>query len=481
MKQALDKINNKAFESVGAAADDLGLPCYAVGGYVRDIFLNRPSKDIDFVSVGQGSGIAIAGEVARRLGRNAKVNVFRTYGTAQVRMNGLELEFVGARKESYHRDSRNPIVEEGSLEDDISRRDFTINAMAICVNAANFGELIDRFGGMDDLRTRIIRTPLDPDITFSDDPLRMMRAVRFATQLDFSIDGSTLDAITRNADRIEIITRERIATELMKIMQADKPSIGWKLLAQTGLLRHILPELDAMRGVEIIKGRGHKDNFEHTMLVMDRVAEKSDNVWLRWGALLHDIAKPVTKRWDDEAGWTFRNHNFIGGKMIPKIFKSLKMPLGEPMRYVKKIVELHMRPIALVEESVTDSAIRRLIVDAGDDIDDLMTLCQADITSRNPEKVRLHLSNFDAVLKKMADVNERDHLRLFQPPVSGEEIMATFGLPPSQPVGDIKMAIKDAIIEGIIPNSYEEARDYMLRIGKGMGLSPVSGTQDSNN
>lgn len=469
----LRHIDRHAFEAVGRAADSLGYPCFAVGGYVRDLFLERKSKDIDFVSVGNGSGIEIASEVARSLGKGAKVNIFRTYGTAQIRFRGNELEFVGARKESYRRESRNPIVEEGTLDDDISRRDFTINAMALCVNADGFGRLIDAFGGVADLRNRIIRTPLDPDITFSDDPLRMMRAVRFATQLDFTIDPLTLDAITRNAARIEIITRERIATELGKIMDSPRPSIGWRLLLQTGLLHHILPELEAMKGVETVRGRGHKDNFEHTMLVLDRVAEKSADVWLRWSALLHDIGKPVTKRWDNEAGWTFRNHNFIGAKMIPRIFKSLKMPLGEPMKYVRKMVELHMRPIALVEETVTDSAIRRLIVDAGEDIDDLMTLCQADITSRNPEKVRQHLKNFDLVVEKMHDVNERDHLRLFQPPVTGEEIMATFGLPPSEPVGRIKSAIKEAIIEGVIPNEYEAARNFMIEFAAAMNLKPI--------
>lgn len=469
----LRHIDRHAFEAVGRAADSLGYPCFAVGGYVRDLFLERKSKDIDFVSVGNGSGIEIASEVARSLGKGAKVNIFRTYGTAQIRFRGKELEFVGARKESYRRESRNPIVEEGTLDDDISRRDFTINAMALCVNADGFGRLIDAFGGVADLRNRIIRTPLDPDITFSDDPLRMMRAVRFATQLDFTIDPLTLDAITRNAARIEIITRERIATELGKIMDSPRPSIGWRLLLQTGLLHHILPELEAMKGVETVRGRGHKDNFEHTMLVLDRVAEKSADVWLRWSALLHDVGKPVTKRWDNEAGWTFRNHNFIGAKMIPRIFKSLKMPLGEPMKYVRKMVELHMRPIALVEETVTDSAIRRLIVDAGEDIDDLMTLCQADITSRNPEKVRQHLKNFDLVVEKMHDVNERDHLRLFQPPVTGEEIMATFGLPPSEPVGRIKSAIKEAIIEGVIPNEYEAARNFMIEFAAAMNLKPI--------
>ncbi len=474
MEQYLQNIDHHTFRTVGSVADELGFPCYAVGGYVRDLFLGRHSKDIDFVSVGPGSGIDIARQVARRLGRDAHVSVFRTYGTAQVRHRNLELEFVATRRESYSRDSRNPIVEEGSLTDDISRRDFTINALAICVNADNFGQLIDMFHGIDDLKARIIRTPLDPDITFSDDPLRMMRAIRFATQLRFAIHGPTFDAITRNAHRISIITRERILTELEKIMASDKPSIGWQMLAETGLLAYIFPELDAMRGVETIRGRGHKDNFEHTLMVLDRVAEKSDNIWLRWAALMHDIAKPVTKRWDDSVGWSFKNHNFIGAKMVPKIFRAMKMPLGEPMRYVAKLVELHMRPIALVEETVTDSAVRRLITDAGDDLGDLMTLCRADITSRNPEKVRRHLENFDAVLQKMDDVTERDNLRNFKPPVDGAEIMATFGLPPSAPVGIIKNAIKDAVLDGIIPNDHQAAYELMLRIGADMNLTPVN-------
>lgn len=474
MEQYLQNIDHHTFRTVGSVADELGFPCYAVGGYVRDLFLGRHSKDIDFVSVGPGSGIDIARQVARHLGRDAHVSVFRTYGTAQVRHRNLELEFVATRRESYSRDSRNPIVEEGSLTDDISRRDFTINALAICVNADNFGQLIDMFHGIDDLKARIIRTPLDPDITFSDDPLRMMRAIRFATQLRFAIHGPTFDAITRNAHRISIITRERILTELEKIMASDKPSIGWQMLAETGLLAHIFPELDAMRGVETIRGRGHKDNFEHTLMVLDRVAEKSDNIWLRWAALMHDIAKPVTKRWDDSVGWSFKNHNFIGAKMVPKIFRAMKMPLGEPMRYVAKLVELHMRPIALVEETVTDSAVRRLITDAGEDLGDLMTLCRADITSRNPEKVRRHLENFDAVLQKMDDVTERDNLRNFKPPVDGAEIMATFGLPPSAPVGIIKNAIKDAVLDGIIPNDHQAAYELMLRIGADMNLTPVN-------
>ena len=470
----LKRADKRTLRRVGRAADELGVECYAVGGYVRDLFLERESKDIDIVCVGADSGINVARQVSRSLEHPAKVNIFKTYGTAQMRLGKTELEFVAARRESYHVDSRNPEVSVGTLDDDLSRRDFTINAMAISVNEASFGELIDRFGGVEDLKRRIIRTPLDPDITFSDDPLRMMRAIRFATQLQFSIAYATFEAIKRNADRIEIITRERISTELEKIMSSAKPSIGWQLLAESGLLKHILPELDAMQGVETVRGRGHKDNFQHTMMVLDRVAQNSDKLWLRWSALLHDIAKPVTKRWDDSIGWTFHNHNFIGAKMIPRIFKALRMPLGEPMRYVQKMVELHMRPIALVEETVTDSAVRRLITDAGEDLDDLMTLCRADITSRNEEKVRQHLKNFDEVLQKMADVTERDHLRNFQPPVDGAEIMTTFGLQPSQEVGQIKQALKDAVLDGLIPNDHDAARELMLRLGAEMGLSPLS-------
>lgn len=473
----LDRIDHSTFNLVAEAAASLSLPCYAVGGYVRDLFLCRPSKDIDFVSVGNGSGIAIARETARRLGRHAHVAVFKTYGTAQVKSGGLELEFVAARRESYRSDSRNPEVEEGTLDDDLSRRDFTINAMALSLNPGEMGLLIDRFGGLDDLRQRIIRTPLDPDITFSDDPLRMMRAIRFATQLDFDIYPATLEAIARNASRIKIITRERILTELNKIMLSPHPSIGWRLLDATGLLQHILPELAAMKGVQIVKGRGHKDNFDHTLQVLDNVAAASDKLWLRWAALLHDIAKPVTKHWDDTAGWTFHNHNFIGAKMVPRIFKSLRMPQGEPMRYVAKMVELHMRPIALVEETVTDSAVRRLITDAGDDIDDLMLLCRADITSRNPQKVRSHLHNYQGVLEKIESVNARDHLRQFQPPVDGQEIMDTFNLTPCSTVGTIKGAIKDAILDGVIPNDHAAAFDFMLTYARTLGLTPAKPAQ----
>lgn len=466
------QLTDPVFSRVGRVADSLGRECYVVGGYVRDLFLHRHSKDIDFVTV--GSGIEVAEAVAKDMGRGSRCHVFQNFGTAQVRCADVELEFVGARRESYRRDSRKPIVEDGTLDDDLSRRDFTINAMAVCVNAGRFGELIDPFDGLADMDAQIIRTPLDPDITFSDDPLRMMRAVRFATQLGFTIYADTFDAIERNAERIHIISHERVADELMKIMASPMPSIGWELLARCGLLRHIFPELDAMRGVEIVRGRGHKDNFLHTLAVTDNVARKSDNVWLRWAALLHDIAKPVTKRWDPKLGWTFHNHSFIGGRMVPRIFRDLRLPLNEKMKYVQKLVELHMRPIALVEDEVTDSAVRRLLFDAGDDIEDLMTLCEADITSKNEEKVRRVLANFALVRKKMSELEERDRIRNFQPPVSGEEIMNTFGLPPCATVGMIKESIKNAILDGMIPNEREAAWNLMLAVGAEMGLTPSS-------
>lgn len=467
----IEKIDTKVMHTVGAAADELQLECYVVGGYVRDIFLKRHSKDIDFVTV--GSGIDVAKNVARKLGKGAHLSVFRTYGTAQVKRGDTELEFVGARKESYTPESRNPVVQTGTLTDDLSRRDFTINALAVCVNENRFGELIDLFNGLSDMQAQIIRTPLDPDITFSDDPLRMMRAIRFATQLNFTIHPATLDAIKRNAKRITIITRERVMDELMKIMRSQVPSIGWLLLANTGLLQYIFPELDAMRGVDSVNGRSHKDNFQHTLEVLDKVALSSDDVWLRWSALMHDIAKPVTKRWDDKIGWTFHNHNFIGARMVPKIFKTMKFPLNDHMKYVCKMVELHMRPIALVEDGVTDSAVRRLIHDAGDDLEDLMTLCRADITSKNPEKVRRHLANFDHVREKMTELEARDHIRNFQPPVRGEEIMEMFDLKPCREVGLIKDAIKDAILDGIIPNERDAAWQFMLNKAKELGLTPI--------
>lgn len=466
------KIDTPLFHSVGSIADSMNRQCYVVGGYVRDLFLCRHSKDIDFVTV--GSGIEVAEAVAKHLGRGARCNVFKNFGTAQVKFRDTELEFVGARRESYSHDSRKPVVEDGTLDDDLSRRDFTINAMAMSVNRDNFGELIDPYDGVGDLDRQLIRTPLDPDITFSDDPLRMMRAIRFATQLGFTIYDETFEAISRNASRIKIISHERIADELMKIMSSPVPSIGWTLLMNCGLLSYILPELEAMKGVETVNGRGHKDNFYHTLTVLDNVARKSDNVWLRWGALLHDIAKPVTKRWDGKSGWTFHNHNFIGAKMVPRIFRNLRLPLNEKMKYVQKLVELHMRPIALVEDEVTDSAVRRLLFDAGDDIDELMTLCEADITSKNQVKVRQFLDNFALVRRKMVELEEKDRIRNFQPPVSGEEIMEIYGLSPSREVGQIKESIKNAILDGAIPNERDAALEYMHQVAAKMNLHPLN-------
>lgn len=467
LRSAIDK---PVFHLVGDAADSLGRECYVVGGYVRDIMLRRPSTDVDFVTV--GSGIEVASEVARRL-KGSHLSVFRNYGTAQVKRRSVELEFVGARKESYHRESRNPVVEDGTLDDDIARRDFTVNAMALCVNAGRFGELIDRYNGIDDLRRGLIRTPLDPEVTFSDDPLRMMRAIRFATQLGFEIVDETFNAIRRNARRIEIISKERVADELMKIMRSPQPSRGWQLLFRSGLLKIIFPELAALRGIDVVNGVGHKDNFFHTMAVLDNVAAQTDNVWLRWAALLHDIAKPVTKRWDDKLGWTFHGHNAVGAKMVPRIFRRMKLPMNEHMKYVQKLVELHMRPIALVEEIVTDSAVRRMLFDAGDDVDDLMTLCSADITSKNQMKVERFRRNYELVKQKMVELEERDRIRNFQPPVDGIEIMQTFGLGECREVGIIKEHIKNAILDGEIPNEHEAARALMLRFAAStLGLTP---------
>lgn len=467
IKNFKSKLRGDVFRAVGAAADSLNRECYVVGGYVRDLFLERPSKDIDFVTV--GSGI----ELAEVLGRESKrrVNVFRSYGTAQVRWHGLELEFVGARRESYNRDSRNPIVEDGTLDEDIARRDFTINAMALSVNAATFGNLVDNYDGMGDLERRIIRTPLDPDITFSDDPLRMMRAVRFATQLNFEIAPETFEALRRNAGRIKIIKRERIKDELVKIMRSPRPSIGWKLLSDCGLLKLILPELEAMRGVEIVHGRGHKDNFFHTLEVLDNVARATDDEWTRWAALLHDIAKPVTKRWDDNIGWTFHNHNFIGSKMVPRIFSRLSLPMGTEMRKVQKLVELHMRPIALVEDEVTDSAVRRLLNYAENDIESLMILARADVTSKNLEKKQRLIDNFDLVDQKFADIRALDLDRAFRPALNGREVMAMFNLEQSPVVGFFMDNLTRVSKDCEIGPTRQDAVDYLVELGRQNGYT----------
>ena len=461
-------LHDKIFQIISEAADEQKQECYVIGGFVRDIFLKRPSKDIDIVVV--GSGIELAKRVSEKLGKKAFLTVFKNFGTAQVKMGDLEVEFVGARKESYQRDSRNPIVEDGTLEDDQNRRDFTINAMAICLNKERFGELIDPFDGMTDLKNFVIRTPLSPDITFSDDPLRMMRGIRFSAQLGFFLETNTFDAITRNKERIEIISKERIADELNKIMLSRKPSVGFILLEKTGLLEIIFPEVLALKGAETKDGVGHKDNFYHTLAVLDGLCEHTDNLWLRWAALLHDIGKPTTKRFDARLGWTFHNHNYIGEKMIPEIFRKLKLPGNDKMKYVQKMVSLHMRPIVLSEDEITDSAVRRLLFDAGDDIDDLMMLCEADITSKNQDKVKRFKANFQLVRQKLKEIEEKDRVRNFQPPISGQEIMDTFNLPACAIVGEIKTKIKDAILDGIIPNEYEAARLYMLEVAKGLGV-----------
>lgn len=462
---------DKIFHQISETADELGLECYVVGGYVRDLFLQRPSKDIDVVVV--GSGIQMAEALAARLGRGAHVAVYANFGTAQVKYRQTEIEFVGARKESYQRDSRKPIVEDGTLEDDQNRRDFTINALAVCLNKHRYGELVDPFGGLDDLRQGNIRTPLDPDITFSDDPLRMMRCIRFATQLNFYIEEETFDSLRRNKERIRIISRERIADELNKILLSPTPSKGFVELDRSELLPIIFPELAALQGVETVNGRAHKDNFYHTLEVVDNISKHTDNLWLRWAALLHDIGKPRTKRWEPRIGWTFHNHNFIGEKMIPDIFRKMKLPMNEKMKYVQKLVTLHMRPIVIADDVVTDSAVRRLLFEAGDDIDDLMMLCEADITSKNQVRKQRFLDNFKLVRQKLKDLEEKDRIRNFQPPVTGEEIMKVFNLQPCREIGTLKSAIKDAILDGVIPNDHEAAYAFMMAKAKEMGLEPT--------
>lgn len=465
LAQILDK---DIFHLIGEAADELHLDCYVVGGYVRDIFLERPSNDIDVVVV--GSGIKVADALRRKLGRKAHISVFKNFGTAQVKYKDLEVEFVGARRESYSHDSRKPIVEDGTLEDDQNRRDFTINAMAIQLNDVHFGELVDPFGGIEDLEDCIIRTPLDPDITFSDDPLRMMRCVRFATQLKFFIEDETFEALTRNADRLKIISGERICDELNKIMKSAQPSRGFVDLQRSGLLNLILPELAALDIVETRNGRSHKNNFYHTLEVLDNVAKKSDNLWLRWAALLHDIGKTRSKRWDPALGWTFHNHNFLGAKMVPEIFRRLKEPMDMKMKYVQKLVDLHMRPIVIADEVVTDSAVRRLLNDAGDDIDDLMTLCEADITSKNQVRKRQFLENFRMVREKIADLKERDYKRLLQPVIDGNEIMEMFHLKPCREVGALKQCLKDAVLDNKVENEREPLMQLLMKKAEEMGL-----------
>lgn len=465
LAQILDK---DIFHLIGEAADELHLDCYVVGGYVRDIFLERPSNDIDVVVV--GSGIKVADALRRKLGRKAHISVFKNFGTAQVKYKDLEVEFVGARRESYSHDSRKPVVEDGTLEDDQNRRDFTINAMAIQLNKAHFGELVDPFGGIEDLEDGIIRTPLDPDITFSDDPLRMMRCVRFATQLKFFIEDETFEALTRNADRLKIISGERICDELNKIMKSAQPSRGFVDLQRSGLLNLILPELAALDIVETKNGRAHKNNFYHTLEVLDNVAMKSDNLWLRWAALLHDIGKTRSKRWDPALGWTFHNHNFLGAKMVPDIFRRLKEPMDMKMKYVQKLVDLHMRPIVIADEVVTDSAVRRLLNDAGDDIDDLMTLCEADITSKNQVRKRQFLENFRMVREKIADLKERDYKRLLQPVIDGNEIMEMFHLKPCREVGTLKQCLKDAVLDNKVENEREPLMQLLMKKAEEMGL-----------
>ena len=459
----------KIFKLISETADELGLECYVVGGYVRDLFLQRSSTDIDVVVV--GSGIEMAKALSVKLGKGAHLSVFKNFGTAQVKYYDTEVEFVGARKESYSHESRKPVVEDGTLEDDQNRRDFTINALAVCLNKNHFGELVDPFNGLEDLYDAIIRTPLDPDITFSDDPLRMMRCIRFATQLNFFIEDKTFEALTRNKERIKIISKERIADELNKIILSPIPSKGFIDLDRCGLLELIFPELVALQGVEVRNGRAHKDNFYHTLEVLDNISKQTDNLWLRWAAVFHDIGKPKTKRWDPQVGWTFHNHNFVGEKMIPDIFRKMKLPMNEKMKYVQKMVSLHMRPIAIADNEVTDSAVRRLLYEAGDDIDDLMLLCEADITSKNEVRKKKFLDNFKLVRKKLKDLQEKDYKRLLQPCINGNEIMEMFHLTPSKEVGILKQTLKNAVLDNKVENKREPLMQLLIEKAKELGLA----------
>ena len=462
------QFNHPVFKTISQAALDLGIEAFVIGGWVRDQYLQRSSKDIDVVAL--GSCIALAEAVAHKLGDQVTVSVFKNFGTAQLKWEDLEIEFVGARKESYRRESRKPIVEDGTLSDDQNRRDFTINALAFSLNQNNFGELLDPFNGLQDLENKVLRTPLAPDITFSDDPLRMMRAIRFATQLGFQIEPSALQAIADNRARISIVSKERITDELNKIVLAPKPSIGFKLLNDTGLLDLIFPLMSKLKGVETIEGKSHKDNFFHTLQVLDNITHSTNDLWLRWAAILHDIAKPQTKRFEPEHGWTFHGHEDKGARMVPKIFADLKLPLNEHMKFVQKMVQLHLRPIVLAKSEVTDSAVRRLLFEAGEDIDDLMALCEADITSKNQVKVQKYLKNFELVRQKLVEIEEKDKVRNWQPPISGEHIMATFNIPAGREVGIIKLAIREAILEGHLPNDFDQAHAFMLKTGAEMGL-----------